>query len=91
MPIPSSPADRTAIKKTLQTISDSMTRIEGERDFIREEVKEICEKHQLSKKAFRKLVKVYHKKNYSQEQEEQEEFETMYETITNSTTMGAAS
>jgi hypothetical protein len=35
------------------------------------------------------MAKVYHKQNFSKEIEEHEEFETMYETITNSTTMNS--
>jgi hypothetical protein len=34
------------------------------------------------------MAKVYHKQNFSLELEEHEEFETMYETITKTTTMG---
>ena len=64
-----------------------MARTEGEREFIREAIKDICEKHELSKKTFRRMARVYHKQNFSLELEEHEEFETMYQTITNSTTM----
>jgi hypothetical protein len=35
------------------------------------------------------MAKVYHKQNFTKEIEEHEEFETMYETITNSTRMSA--
>ena len=87
MTIPSSPADRKAILDCMKEVSSSMTRIEGEREFIREAIKDICEKHLLSKKTFRRMAKVYHKQNFSLELEEHEEFETMYQTITNSTTM----
>jgi hypothetical protein len=88
MTIPSSPTDRKAILECMKEISASMTRTEGEREFIREAIKEICEKHQLSKKTFRRMAKVYHKQNFSLELEEHEEFETMYETITKTTSMG---
>jgi len=88
MTIPSSPTDRKAILECMKEISSSMTRTEGEREFVREAIKEICEKYQLSKKTFRRMAKVYHKQNFSLELEEHEEFETMYETITKTTTMG---
>ena len=87
MTIPSSPTDRKEILECMKEISASMARIEGEREFIREAIKDICEKHLLSKKTFRRMAKVYHKQNFSLELEEHEEFETMYQTITNSTTM----
>ena len=89
MSIPSSPADRKAILDCMKEISASMSRTEGEREFIREAIKEICDKYQLSKKTVRRMAKVYHKQNFSKEIEEHEEFETMYETITNSTTMNS--
>ena len=88
--IPSSPVDRKEIFDCMQEISASMTRIEGEREFIREAIKNICEDKELSKKTFRRLAKVYHKQNYNKEIEEHEEFESMYETITGQTTMSAS-
>jgi hypothetical protein len=33
------------------------------------------------------MAKVYHRQNFKQELEEHEEFETLYETITQTTTM----
>jgi tRNA(Ser,Leu) C12 N-acetylase TAN1 len=87
MIIPSSPADRKAIKSALDEISGSMTRIEAERDLIKEAIAETCDKFQLNKKTFRKMAKVYHKQNFTQEREEHEHFEEMYETITNTTSM----
>lgn len=87
MTVPSSPADRKAILDCMKEIRGSMTRIDGERDFIREAIKNICEEQNLSKKTFRKMVKTYHKQNFNTEVEEHEEFEALYETITNSTTM----
>jgi regulator of replication initiation timing len=87
MTIPSNPADRKAIYDCMKEISDSMTRIESERDFIKNAINTICEEQNLSKKTFRKLAKVYHKQNFQQEVQSHEEFETLYETITQTTTM----
>lgn len=88
MSLPQDPAAHKAIKKCLEEISASMTRTEGERDFIKEAVDNICENYQLSKKTFKRLTKTYHKQNYSIEVAEHEEFEIMYEQITNTTTLG---
>ena len=87
--IPSNPADRKAMFECMKEISASMTRTEGEREFQREAIKELCDNLELSKKTFRRMAKVYHKQNFTKEIEEHEEFETMYETITNSTRMSA--
>jgi uncharacterized protein YukE len=71
----------------MKEISNSMTRIDGERDLIKNAINDICEEQNLSKKTFRRMAKVYHKQNFKQEIQEQEEFEKLYETITNTTTM----
>lgn len=89
MSLPSDPAARKAIKKCMEEISGSMTRIEGERDFIKEAITDICEEYQLSKKTFRRLVRTYHKQNFSNEVAEHEEFELMYEQLTNETSLGS--
>jgi len=83
----SNPADRKAILDCMKEISNSMTRIEGERDFIREAINNICDEQNLSKKTFRRMAKTYHKQNFNTEVEQHEEFEVLYQTITNSTTM----
>ena len=88
MSLPSDPAARKAIKKCMDELSASMARIDGERDFIKEAIANICEEYEMSKKTFRKLAKVYHKQNFSKEVAEHEEFETMYEQLTGETTLG---
>ena len=77
----SSPVDRQKIKKMLAEISSSMTRIEAERDLIRETIKEMSDQFQLPKKTLNRMAKVYHKQNYTQEVADHEEFESLYETI----------
>lgn len=88
MSLPSDPAARKAIKKCMDELSASMARIDGERDFIKEAIDNICEEYEMSKKTFRKLAKVYHKQNFSKEVAEHEEFETMYEQLTGETCLG---
>jgi len=88
MSLPSDPADRKAIKKCMDELSASMARIDGERDFIKEAIVNICEEYEMSKKTFRRLAKVYHKQNFSKEVAEHEEFETMYEQLTGETSLG---
>ena len=88
MSLPSDPAARKAIKKCMDELSASMSRIDGERDFIKEALANICEEYEMSKKTFRKLAKVYHKQNFSKEVAEHEEFETMYEQLTGETSLG---
>ena len=87
MSIPQDPQRREAIRKVLIELSGSLTRIEGERDYIKETITKVCEDMELNKKTFRKLVKTYHKQNFSKEVADNEEFETMYELITGETVM----
>ena len=57
--IPSSPEDRKRIRTALQEMSDSMTRIEAERDLMKEIITNVHEEFELSKKTFRRMAKVY--------------------------------
>ena len=85
--IPSSPEDRKRIRTALQEMSDSMTRIEAERDLMKEIITNVHEEFELIKKTFRRMAKVYHRQNFSKEVAEHEEFEVMYENITQQTTL----
>jgi hypothetical protein len=77
----SNEADRQKLLKVLKDCSDSMTRMEGEKDLIKESVKDICEELQLPKRLVNRMVKVYHKQNYDEEVTVHEQFETLYETV----------
>jgi len=80
----SNPADRKKIKDALQEISNSMTRIESERDLIRDIKADLAEeyKDKLSKKQIAKMARVFHKQNFDEEVASHEEFELLYEEIT---------
>lgn len=77
----SSPVDLKKIRDALQEASNSMSRIESERDLIKDIVNDSVDQFQISKKAFRKMIRVYHKQNFSEEVADQEEFEQLYEQI----------
>lgn len=77
----SNEADRKKLLDCLHECSNSMTRIEGERDFIKEAVSEVSKNLQLPKKLVAKMVKVYHKQNYDEEVTTNEQFEALYETV----------
>lgn len=87
MNLPSDPNARQAIKNAIQEISNSMTRMDGERDFVKETVARVCEEHDLNKRVFRKLARTYHKQDFSKEVAEHNLFEEMYEEITGETTL----
>jgi hypothetical protein len=77
----SNPADRKKIRDALQEISNSMTRVDAERDFIKDAVTDISDNFKLSKKTVNKLARVYHKQNFNQEVEQYQEFENLYEEV----------
>lgn len=81
----SNPTDRKKIKDALQEISNSMTRIESERDLIKDIKATLFEEYKqfLSKKQIAKMARVYHKQNFQEEVALHEEFESLYEEITN--------
>lgn len=82
MALPSDDHGKKVIKDAMFEISASMTRVDGERDLQREAIAKVCEEFELNKKTFRKLVRTYHKQNFSKEIAEHEEFETMYQELT---------
>jgi len=77
----SNPADQKKLLDCLRECSASMTRMDGEKDYIRESIASISKDLQLPKKLVAKLVKVYHKQNYDEEVAVHEQFEQLYETI----------
>lgn len=79
----SNPADRKKIRDALQEASNSMTRIEAERDLIKDIISDLSDNYQLSKKHIRKMVRVYHKQNFTEEQAASEEFAQLYEEVVN--------
>lgn len=77
----STATDRKKVKDALVEISNSMTRISAEREFIKEIVDDISENHEIPKKAVKALANVYYKNSYSTVEAEQEEFALLYETL----------
>ena len=73
--------DKEKLYKVIKECSDSMARIDGEQDFIRESIAETAKNMQLPKKLVSRLVKVYHKQNYDEEVAVHEQFETLYESV----------
>jgi hypothetical protein len=77
----SNEADRKKLLDAVQECSNSMTRMDGEKDFIKEAVKKVSDDLKLPKPVVQRLVKVYHKQNYDEEVATHEQFEQLYETI----------
>jgi len=79
--IPSAPDDKRKVLNALQEFSNSMTRIEAERDLLKQILANLEEEFDLPKKYMRKVANVYHKQNLSEFKAEAEEVEDIYESI----------
>jgi hypothetical protein len=77
----SNPVDRKKILDAITEISNSMTRISAERDFIKDAVADVSDKFQIPKKIVAKMARVYHKQSFNTESEENSEFESLYEEV----------
>ncbi len=74
--------DRKKLHNALVEASNSLTRIDAERDLIKNITNDTSKNFQIPKKTIKKLIRVYHKQNFSEEVTTHEEFETLYETVT---------
>jgi uncharacterized protein YydD (DUF2326 family) len=77
----SNEADRKKIRDAFFEVSNSYTRIEAERDLIKEIIADLAEKFELPKKTLNKMARTYHKRNFDEEQAKFEEFEALYDEI----------
>ena len=74
--------DRKKLHNALVEASNLLTRIDAERDLIKNITNDTSKNFQIPKKTIKKLIRVYHKQNFSEEVATHEEFETLYETVT---------
>lgn len=73
-----SDADRKRLRKAIQELNDSMTRVAAERDLQKETISEVFDELGVDKKLVRRMAKVYFKSNFGEEVEENDNFETFY-------------
>ena len=71
--------DKKALRGYLDEMSASMFRAGGERDFQREATKDAAEKFEMKPKTLKKMARVYHKQNFSEEIADTAEFQKLYE------------
>jgi uncharacterized protein YigA (DUF484 family) len=79
--LPSSPADRKSIKEAVMEIDAALTRIEAERDHIKNVLESVEEKFSLPKSYVRKVANAWHKQNLVEQSQAMEDVEAVYETI----------
>lgn len=79
--VPSSPADRQKFKTMLVEMTNAMQRADDEKESIKEIANAAQEQFSVKKKTVMKLARTMYKRNYADLQAENEDFETLYETL----------
>lgn len=75
------PTDKKKIKDALFEISNSLTRMEAERELIKEIIQDLSEEYDLPKKHINKIARAYHKQNFNQQVTDSEEFQELYSSL----------
>lgn len=79
--IPSSEEDRKRIRGAMEEISNSYTRVEAERDFIKDAINSLADEVDIPKNILRKMARIYHKQNMADVVSEVEDIEALMESI----------
>lgn len=79
--IPTSDEDRKRIRGAMEEISNSYTRTEAERDFVKEAINELSEEVDIPKNILRKMARIFHKQNITDVVSEVEDIEALMESI----------
>lgn len=73
--------DRNKVQKALREMSDSMTRVQAEKDLQKDIAQAILDDVGVPKKDFNKLARIYHASNLMEEAARNEEFMEFAEAI----------
>jgi hypothetical protein len=75
------PTEKKAVAAAVQEMSDSMLRIEAEKELQKDIVDVTFEKYGVDKKYFRKIATIFHKQNLVDVRSENEELMDLYEEL----------
>lgn len=81
MSLPSNPNDRQKLKMAIGEMTNCLLRIDSERDAMKEIIAEASKQYGVEKKMLRKIATTMYRHNYADVQQENEEFEILYETL----------
>jgi hypothetical protein len=76
------PERKARLKGCLQEISNSMVRMEAERDNITAIVQRMADEFEMNKRVSRRLAAIFHKRNLEEERGDFEEIAETYEEVT---------
>lgn len=83
--IPSNPSDLEKIRRVMRTVSDSYTKIEAERDLVKDEIGALVDEFKIPRKFLNKMARTYHRQNFDAVVDEQDDFQALYETVVKQT------
>lgn len=83
--LPSDPADRKKIMDAMSEISNAYTRIDSEKEYVKDALDTLSKTYNLPKRVLSKLSKVMHKGNFEEEAGNFEDFSDLYETLVGGT------
>jgi hypothetical protein len=81
--LPSSDSDKDRIRGCMEEVSNAYTRMEAEREFIKEAINALADDVDIPKKYLNKMARIFHKQNLSEAVGEMEDVEALYETVIN--------
>lgn len=81
--VPSSKDDRVVLKGMLTEMTHCLSKIDAQREAKKDIAKGIKEKFELASKVINKLASTMYKRNYTDLQQENEDFEDLYEILVN--------
>lgn len=79
--LPSSEEDKRRIKGAMVEYSNSLTRIEAERDQMKNIIADLADEVDIPKKILTKLCVSYHKQNLSEQEAEIDDVAALYEAV----------
>lgn len=80
--VPTDPKKLEQLKAMIAEMTHSLSRIDGEKEQMKEIAEAASETFGVEKKMVNKIARTMYKANYASLQQENEEFEQLYESIT---------
>ena len=79
--VPSNDKDRQKLKAMLVEMTNSYAKVDAERDACKEIAAEAVRQFDIPKKIINKLARTMYTRNYADLQQENDDFELLYETL----------
>ena len=77
----SRPTDKQKLLDGIKELSNSMTRVDAEKDFQKDTIDTLADALGIKKQYISKVATVYHKQTFTKLQTEHEEIENLYEEL----------